>query len=78
MSADTWIAVAGVVMAGCSVALPLRYSIRKDKAERENANRESIRQAVKDATEPLIADRDFYRNRVSQLEDQLRRGLGSD
>jgi hypothetical protein len=78
VSAADWLGFGGIAVAGLGVGLPLRYSMRKDAAERAERNAEAIRQAVLDATAPLIADRDFYRNRVSQLEDQLRKGMGSD
>lgn len=65
MSADRWIALAGVVIAALALWLPLWLSMRRDRTER-------ARQAVTDATGPLIAERDYLRQRVDQLEDQLR------
>lgn len=53
-------------------ALALRASNRKDDRENEIAARDAIRQAVADATAPLIADRDYHRARADQCEARER------
>jgi len=68
-----WIALAGVVVVAAGSYLTLRFSIRQNANERSEAAEARIRQAIQDALAPVIADRDYYRTRCDQLEDELRR-----
>jgi hypothetical protein len=80
MTAGVWIALIGVLIAFLGVAVPVALSIRKDAREQARQQAEATRQAVLDATTPIVADRDWWRSecsrrddRIHQLEDELRR-----
>lgn len=72
MSAAMWIALIGVLIAFLGVAVPVGLSIRKDAREQAQQQAEATRQAVLDATAPLVADRDYWRARADQYADELR------
>jgi hypothetical protein len=75
LSAGEWIALVGVLIAFLGVVVPVGLSIRKDAREQAQQQTEATRQAVLDATAPLVADRDYWRARADRFEDELR-GLG--
>lgn len=81
MSAELWIALAGVIVALLGVSLPVWQSLRKERtereAERERLVEERIRDAARverDACRATERERDYLRRRVDELEDELRRG----
>lgn len=77
MTLDQGLVLAGVLVAAIVGWAPLHYSIRKDARERARQHDDAIRQAVQDATAPLVADRDYWRGKADELERELReRGGG--
>lgn len=78
MKFDQWIAIASVIVVALGAYFPLRYAIRKDEREQENASAEATRQAVadarsewdKDKTE-LIGERDYWRKLAADLQAQI-------
>ncbi|HEX5347858.1 MAG TPA: hypothetical protein VFW64_12290 [Pseudonocardiaceae bacterium] len=72
MNIATWIALAGVVVMALAAGVPVALSIRKDAREQAHQQADAVRQAVLDATAPLIADRDYWRARADRLDDELR------
>lgn len=71
MSADQWIALLGVIVALLGIAVPVGMSIRKDAREQAQQQAAATRQAVLDATAPLIAERDYWRARADKFADEL-------
>lgn len=72
MNLETGLTLAGVIVAIAAIGIPLFVTLRRN-------TKEDTRQAITDATAPLIDERDYLRTqlrdaqrRIEELEDQLR------
>lgn len=72
MTTDQLLLMFGVIVAAIAAYAPLRYSIHKDSAERARLQADDRRQAILDATGPLIDERNYWRERADELEKELR------
>lgn len=72
MTVDQALVLATIIVGLLAIWVPLHYSMRKDTRERDEKQQNAVRQAVHDATAPLAADRDYWRNKADELERELR------
>lgn len=62
MTSDQWLVLAGIVVAAIVGSLPVWQARRRDEREREQAGRDAVSTAIKEALTPVYRELDQIRD----------------